>query len=214
MQPRAADRRRTDDRARRHRAGADSRPDPRPPAGVQLGGDHHHPRSRRRGRAGRRHHGDVRRPGVEYASASTFFATTAPVHMGIARLHAAAGLERVRAAGADPRVAAKPHQRAARVPVPSALRLRGSHRRRQPNERPASAMWAAVTSSRVISAMRTGAPSGRPRSGRSYDQTCPQRRRGHERGGPAASSTDCRSTSPFAAGCCNARSEQCRRSTV
>ena len=63
LRPRPADRRRADHGARRDGAGADPRPDPRPAAGVQLRGRDHHPRPRRRGRAGRRHPGDVRRPG-------------------------------------------------------------------------------------------------------------------------------------------------------
>ena len=47
QQPRAAHRGRADHRARRHRPGADPRPDPGPAEGVRLRGHHHHPRPRR-----------------------------------------------------------------------------------------------------------------------------------------------------------------------
>ncbi len=63
LRSRAADRGRAHHGARRHRAGADPRPDLRPAVRVRLGGHHHHPRSRRGRRAGRRHPGDVRGPG-------------------------------------------------------------------------------------------------------------------------------------------------------
>ena len=61
VEPRPADRRRADDRARRDGAGADPRPD-RPPEGrVQRRRHHHHARPRRGRRALRQHPGDVRR---------------------------------------------------------------------------------------------------------------------------------------------------------
>ena len=64
LRPRAADRRRADDRARRHDPGADSRADPRPQA--RIGHERHpdHARPRRRRRHDRPHHRDVRRQGV------------------------------------------------------------------------------------------------------------------------------------------------------
>ena len=52
-QPEGADRRRADHRARRHRAGADPRPDPQPAAGVRHGGHPDHPRHGRGRRDGR-----------------------------------------------------------------------------------------------------------------------------------------------------------------
>ena len=59
---RGPDRRRADDRARRHRPGADPRPDRRAPAGARHGGRPHHPRPRRRRGDGRRGGGHVRGP--------------------------------------------------------------------------------------------------------------------------------------------------------
>ena len=62
QRPEAADRRRADDRARRHGAGADPRADRAPAERVRHRGRRDHPRPRRRGRGGRRDRGDVRRP--------------------------------------------------------------------------------------------------------------------------------------------------------
>ena len=137
LQPRAADRGRADDGARRHRAGADPGPDPGPAAGVQLRGHHHHPRPRCGGRAGRRHPGDVRRAGRGVRLGRRHLPQpAAPLHVGPARLDAPAGPRAVRAAAADQGPAAEPDQRAVRLPVPSALRVRGTQQRRQPSERP------------------------------------------------------------------------------
>ena len=61
QRPQAADRRRADDRARRHRAGADPRPHPAPAARARHRDRDDHPRPRRGGRGGRRHRRDVRR---------------------------------------------------------------------------------------------------------------------------------------------------------
>ena len=60
--PEAAVRRRADDRARRHRAGADPRPAAGAAARAVHGDGARHPRPRRRRRPRRRHRGDVRGP--------------------------------------------------------------------------------------------------------------------------------------------------------
>ena len=59
--PQAADRRRADDGARRHRAGADPRAAGAPAGRARDGDRDHHPRPRDRRRARRRGRGDVRR---------------------------------------------------------------------------------------------------------------------------------------------------------
>ena len=60
--PRAADRRRADDGARRHRPGPDPRADLEPAGRVRNDGHPDHPRPRDRRRRRRRRRGDVRRP--------------------------------------------------------------------------------------------------------------------------------------------------------
>ena len=64
--------------------------------------DHHHPRPRRGGRAGRRHPGDVRRPrGRVRHRRGDLRRAAAPVHLGPARLDAAARPAAQRAADPD-----------------------------------------------------------------------------------------------------------------
>ncbi len=124
VRPRPAHRRRADDRARRHGAGPDPRPHPRPAGRVQLGRRHHHPRPRGRRRALRRHHGDVcRSVGGVRRRHGGLRAAPAPLHLGPAQLDAAARPGAHRAPAPHPGRSAEPHQRAVRLPVPPALRL-------------------------------------------------------------------------------------------
>ena len=95
---------------------------------------------------------------VEYGSADEIFnEPAAPLHLGAAGLDAAAGPRADRAAGADQGHPAEPDQRAARLPVPPALRLRRAQRRRQRDR----ASGAAATS-----AVATTSPATCPREDR------------------------------------------------
>ena len=185
VRPRAADRRRADDRARRHRPGADPRPDPRSAGGVQLRGHLHHPRPRSGGRAGRRHPGDVRRAGrrVRHRRAHLQRAG-APLHVGSAGLDAALRPGQVRTAGADPGLAAEPDQRPAGLRLPPALRLRRAQRRPQRDRAaraapsPTPAIWSPATC-RSRSAGRSGATRSSRSSEENDDCHRPERRPEH-----------------------------------
>ena len=103
--PAAADRRRADHRARRHRAGADPGPPGRPAGRVQLRDHPDHPRPRR-GRPGRRRRaGHVRRPGGRDGGTAAGAARAgAPVHLGAAGERAVAARRPAEAdLRADPR---------------------------------------------------------------------------------------------------------------
>ncbi len=98
LQPEAADRRRADDRARRHHPGADPRPAARPAARARHGAGADHPRhgrGRRDRRAGRRACMPARRSRT--ARWPRLFADAAPsLHRGAARRPAGAALGRRR----------------------------------------------------------------------------------------------------------------------
>ena len=101
--PEAAHRRRADHRARRHRAGADPRPDHGPATRLRLGGPVHHPRPRRGRRDRRRHPGHVRRTrGRVRPGRRDPRHAAAPVHLGTAREHPG-GVRRTDPAAPDPR---------------------------------------------------------------------------------------------------------------
>ena len=84
--PRGAHRRRADDGARRHRAGADPAPAGRDPGGAADGAGADHPRPRRGGRRRRRRDGDVRRatPSSRPRCDAGLRRPGAPVHAGAA----------------------------------------------------------------------------------------------------------------------------------
>ena len=117
VQPRAADRRRADDGARRHDPGADPRADAAAAARPRLGDHPDHPRHgrrRRRRRPGRRHVRRPRRRGGPRRASSATRSTRTPGGCS-ARSRASTG--RGRAAGRDPgpaAVAARACRRAAR----------------------------------------------------------------------------------------------------
>ena len=127
QRPRPADRRRADDGARRDDAGADPRPDADAAAGVRQRDHHDHARPRRRRRDRRRRRRHVRGQGRRAGPVDEIFnAAAPPVHLGPARL-AAAARRRRRAADADPGPAAVAAQPAARLPLPPALPVRDGH---------------------------------------------------------------------------------------
>ncbi len=120
---RGPDRRRADDRARRHRPGPDPRPDRRAPAGAWHRGRPHHPRPRRRGgdgrRGGRHVRGPRRRARVAPRGARR---PAAPLHVGPAAVAARRAAER--AAASDPGLAAEPDRCPERLRLPSPLHVR------------------------------------------------------------------------------------------
>ena len=116
VRPEAAVRRRADDRARRHRAGADPRPAAGAAARAVHGDDPRHPRPRRRRRPHRRHRGDVRGPDRrEGADALAVQRDAAPVHRGAAEVDPEARAAEPHPARRDQRPPARPRQPAARA---------------------------------------------------------------------------------------------------
>ena len=142
---RRADRRRADDRARRHRPGADPRPARAAQPRARPGDDPDHPRPRRRRRGRRPGAGHVRRAGGRAGHARRdLLRPPAPLHLGPARLADPARPRRApsacrRSAARRPRCSSLPQGCAFRPrcphefePLPGAARprARGSPRRR------------------------------------------------------------------------------------
>ena len=186
VQPRPADRRRADDRARRHRAGAGARGPDGDQGRDRLGDPADHPRPRRRRRARRPGHGDVRRPrGRGRHGPRGVLRDPAPVHARPARVAASTRRRRQRAAQADPRQPAVARQRAVGLRVPPALRLRP---RGALPHRGAGAAQHRRDDAQVGMPLRRGAPrhrgAGAARGGgRTHDARPGQRSRGGARAG-------------------------------
>ena len=178
VQPEAADRRRADDRARRHDPGADPRAAARAARAARHVDPAHHPRPRRRRRDVRRRRRHVRRPRRRARRRSTT-SSRSPQHPYTEALLAVdpdARDDAGRAAARDPRQRAEPARLARGLPLRAALRLRRS---------------TAASSSRRSSRRRPGvgllALRERPARGRRRPQ------RGAERGADERRGRDARS---------------------
>ena len=125
VRPDAAVRRRAHHRARRHRAGADPRPDRRAATGTQHVADARHPRPRGRGRPHRRDRRDVRRQARrEGTDDDAVRQHEDAVHRGAVAEHPEARGSVAHPAAHDPRPAARPRQPAAGLPVRAPLPVR------------------------------------------------------------------------------------------
>ncbi len=162
--PRHPHRRRAHHRARRHHPGADHRGHERDAGAVRVGRHPHHPRPRRRRRDRRQGDGHVRRPhrGVR-PGGRDLLQPASPLHVGPARLAAAARRGRRRRGSRPSRASRRTSSRCrAGLPVHGALR------------RTSAASSAATTGPRTSwSARSTASTAGSPsRSASRSAPTC------------------------------------------
>ena len=136
LRPGAAHRRRADHRPRRHRPGADPRPDPGSAEGVRLRGHHDHPRPRRGRRDGRRRPGDVRRPRRRAWHRRNLFQARSTPTRGACWDRCPVRQAADRPPAADQGHPAQPDQGAAGMPLQPEVRLPGARRLRCKVERP------------------------------------------------------------------------------